>query len=197
MSTRVSALAVAELMRIFTADEALDATACDVVRRAMDEGVAEPGEVLGSGIALDEEVRRVVHVEVAADVLALVERRLDAYRDPIARFFGVALSAREGASVLRYAPGGFYRPHADRGDVPSWPAAAIRLVTVVLFLDSSRDADPAGAFDGGFLRLLPRHRPPIEIVPVRGRLVAFPADTVHEVTPVRGGSRDAVIDWFA
>jgi predicted 2-oxoglutarate/Fe(II)-dependent dioxygenase YbiX len=28
-------------------------------------------------------------------------------------------------------------------------------------------------------------------------LVAFPADTLHEVTPVEGGHRDTVVDWFS
>jgi predicted 2-oxoglutarate/Fe(II)-dependent dioxygenase YbiX len=33
-------------------------------------------------------------------------------------------------------------------------------------------------------------------VPTRGTLVAFPADMLHEVTPVVEGTRNAVVDWF-
>jgi predicted 2-oxoglutarate/Fe(II)-dependent dioxygenase YbiX len=47
------------------------------------------------------------------------------------------------------------------------------------------------------LRLLPDNAPSIDIVPRRGLLVAFPADTVHEVLPVTGGHRDTVVDWFS
>jgi predicted 2-oxoglutarate/Fe(II)-dependent dioxygenase YbiX len=28
-------------------------------------------------------------------------------------------------------------------------------------------------------------------------LVAFPAETMHEVSPVVGGHRDTVVDWFS
>jgi predicted 2-oxoglutarate/Fe(II)-dependent dioxygenase YbiX len=38
---------------------------------------------------------------------------------------------------------------------------------------------------------------PVEIVPKRGMLVAFPADAVHEVSPVVDGCRDTVVDWFS
>ena len=35
------------------------------------------------------------------------------------------------------------------------------------------------------------------IIPRRGMLVVFPADTLHEVTPVADGHRDTVVDWFS
>jgi predicted 2-oxoglutarate/Fe(II)-dependent dioxygenase YbiX len=70
-------------------------------------------------------------------------------------------------------------------------------LTVVLFLESAREADPDGGFTGGILRLFPdSDDTSIDIVPRRGLLVAFPADTVHEVSPVTSGHRDTVVDWF-
>jgi predicted 2-oxoglutarate/Fe(II)-dependent dioxygenase YbiX len=36
----------------------------------------------------------------------------------------------------------------------------------------------------------------IDVHPRRGQLVAFPADVLHEVTEVIGGTRDAIVDWF-
>jgi predicted 2-oxoglutarate/Fe(II)-dependent dioxygenase YbiX len=33
------------------------------------------------------------------------------------------------------------------------------------------------------------------VPPVAGTLIAFAADMVHEVTPVRGAPRDAIVDW--
>jgi predicted 2-oxoglutarate/Fe(II)-dependent dioxygenase YbiX len=71
-------------------------------------------------------------------------------------------------------------------------------LTVILFLESSRDVDPAGGFNGGVLRLFPEaEEAPLEIIPRRGMLVAFPADTLHEVTLVESGHRDTVVDWIS
>jgi predicted 2-oxoglutarate/Fe(II)-dependent dioxygenase YbiX len=62
-------------------------------------------------------------------------------------------------------------------------------------MNGSRDEGRAGDFDGGILRLfLPHGR--LDIVPEPGLLVAFRADTLHEVTEVREGTRDTVVDWF-
>jgi len=164
----------------------------------MDAGVSEPTEVLEDNIELVEEARRASHIEVPQEILGLIEACLDAPRDAIGAFFGKRLRSREGVSLLRYEPGGFYGPHVDQADVPSWPDAFDREVTVVLFLNSSRDRDAGGTFGGGLLRLFPDDPdvPPIEIAATRGTLVAFPSDTVHEVTPVTDGTRDTAVDWF-
>jgi SM-20-related protein len=131
----------------------------------------------------------------------MVDAALDGVRIPIASFYGLVLQSREGASFLRYETGGFYRPHVDRAHVASWPLTARRQITVVLFLESAREAEPSraparGGFRGGMLRLLPEDGEPIEIVPKRGTLIAFPADVPHEVTRVTAGRRDTIVDWF-
>jgi predicted 2-oxoglutarate/Fe(II)-dependent dioxygenase YbiX len=182
--------------RIFISDHAMSDDDCRTVQAAMDAGVREDAEILEESVALDADVRRAAHVEVADPVLAMVERCLDAQREAVGAFFGCSLRSREGVSLLRYEAGGFYRPHVDRAQVPSWPAAWHRTLTVVLFLNSAREIDPGGGFSGGLLRLLPRDAESIGVLPKRGRLVAFAADLPHEVTPVAGGRRDTVVDWF-
>jgi len=162
----------------------------------MDAGSVEPAEVLHQGFQREDDVRRASNVDVDEDSLATIERRLDAHRETIAAFFEHRLGEREGASFLRYVAGDFYRPHRDRGVVESWPDAARRRVAVVVFLNSSRDADATGAFSGGALRLFVDGDSPIDVHPLEGLLVAFSADVLHEVTVVRGGTRDAIVDWF-
>lgn len=186
-------------MRIYVADHAMDEAACRRVQAAMDAGVSEPTEILEDEIRFADDVRRASHIEVPQPVLDLVEACLDARRDEIGAFFGRTLRSREGVSLLRYEAGGFYKPHVDRGDMPSWPAAAGREVTVVLFFDSCREREADGGFGGGLLRLFPRGHAaaPIEIAGTRGTLVAFLSDTVHEVTPVTDGRRDTAVDWFS
>lgn len=183
-------------LHIFMAPDVLDAPTCRRVQAAMDAGTPEEAEVLDEGFHVQDDVRRATQIEVADAVLRMVEATLDAMRRPIGSFYGVTLRSREGASVLRYETGGFYRPHVDRAHVPSWPLTERRRVTVVLFLESSREAEPSGGFRGGSLRLFPDAGDPIEILPKRGTLVAFPAAMRHEVTRVTAGRRDTVVDWF-
>jgi SM-20-related protein len=183
-------------VRIFAAEHAMDDATCRRVQAAMDVGVREPSEVIEDEMALVEDVRRASHIEVPPAIFELIDTHLDAQRDAIAAFFDKPLEGREGVNLLRYEAGGFYKPHVDRADLPAWPPAARRAFTAILFLDSAREADPSGGFSGGVLRLLPGDAAAIDIVPQRGLLVAFPADTVHEVLPVADGHRDTVVDWF-
>jgi predicted 2-oxoglutarate/Fe(II)-dependent dioxygenase YbiX len=183
---------------IFVAEHVMDEATCRRVRKAMDDGASEPAEILGGEIEVAEHERRASHIEVSEHVLGLVEACLDSQRDAIGTFFGRTLRSREGAGLLRYEAGGFYGPHVDRAEVVSWPQAAERAVALVLFLESSRDVDADGGFSGGVLRVYSDGdgATPVDIVPTRGTLVAFLADTPHEVTPVLDGTRDIVVDWF-
>ena len=173
----------------------LDRETCRLVRAAMDRGTPDEAEVLDETIEPRVEVRRADSIEVAPSIVEAIETHLDAARDSIARFFGVALAEREGAGFLRYRDGGFYATHHDRADVPSWPGAARRSIAVVVFLNDSRSNGSNGEFAGGTLRLFAGERID-EVEPREGLLVAFPADVLHEVTEVRGGTRDAIVDWF-
>jgi len=169
---------------------------CRLIRDAMDRGASDPAEILEDSIEHQDHVRRTLSIEVAAPTLEGVERDLEGARDRLAALSGMALGVREGTGFLRYLPGGFYRPHRDRGDLPSWPGASRRQLAVVVFLTTARDGGHPEGFTGGVLRLYPKESEPIDIVPMEGLLVAFPATTLHEVTRVDGAIRDAVIDWF-
>ena len=161
----------------------------------MDASPEEPADVLAATMQRQPAVRRAAYVAVDDDLIAEIERGLEAQRPAIETFFAAPLAGREGPSVLRYRDGGFYRRHRDRGVVESWPAAARRQVAVVVFLNSSRSSAGSGGFDGGTLDLFFDDTPVI-VEPEAGLLVAFPADVPHEVTLVRGGVRDTVVDWF-
>jgi len=188
---------MSDALRIFVAERAMDDTTCRRVQAAMDVGIREPSEVIEDEMTLVEDVRRASHIEVPPAIFELIDAHLDAQREAVAEFFGHPLDGREGVNLLRYEEGGFYKPHLDRAELPAWPPAAHRVFTVILFLESAREAEPSGGFSGGVLRLLPDDADPIDIVPRRGVLVAFPAETVHEVLTVTEGHRDTVVDWFS
>lgn len=162
----------------------------------MDAGVVEPVEVLGPTIVLDETVRRAHAIEVGGETLERVESLFDACRPAVAAFFDVPLTGREGTGLLRYRAGDFYRPHRDRAERSSWPDAARRRLSIVLFLSSCREVDPTGLFSGGVLRLYPPGENPEDVQPREGMLVVFPSDVLHEVTEVSDGVRDVAVDWY-
>jgi predicted 2-oxoglutarate/Fe(II)-dependent dioxygenase YbiX len=164
---------------------------CRQVRIAMDQGVAEPAEILEGSMAVDAEARRAKLIDINPLMLATVEARLDASRDELASRCGVPLGDREGCGFIRYAEGGFYRPHRDRAIDTAWPAAAGRRLAVVVFLNDE--------FSGGELLIypdVPSDEAPLRITPRQGLLVAFDAARLHEVRPVAGGVRDVIVDWF-
>jgi predicted 2-oxoglutarate/Fe(II)-dependent dioxygenase YbiX len=162
----------------------------------MDRGASDPAEVLENSIEHQDHVRRTLSIEVGAATLDRVERGLEEARDRLQALSGLTLGVREGTGFLRYLPGGFYRPHRDKGDLPAWPGAARRQLAVVVFLTTSRAAGNPDGFAGGVLRLYPDEGEPIDVEPVEGLLVAFPATMLHEVTRVGDAVRDAVVDWF-
>jgi predicted 2-oxoglutarate/Fe(II)-dependent dioxygenase YbiX len=169
----------------------LDPALCRKVQIAMDLGAVEPAEILEDGPTLDREARRASMIEVDPATLAAVDARLEAARAGLSARCGVPLGGREGAGFIRYAHGGFYRPHRDRASDAGWPGAAERRLAVVVFLNAD--------FQGGELVIHPESpgdNPPIRITPRPGTLVAFDAALLHEVRPVAGGARDVIVDWF-
>ena len=168
---------------------------CVEIRRGMDAGEVEPAEVLAGGVRRDSEARVASLVEPPESLTRDIEAKLDACRARVGEALGISLGEREGAGFIRYPQGGFYRAHRDRGDDPQWPPAARRAAAVVLFLNASRTAGAEGDFEGGILRLHPPEGT-IDVAPEAGLLVAFPADVFHEVTQVRDGTRDTIVDWF-
>jgi predicted 2-oxoglutarate/Fe(II)-dependent dioxygenase YbiX len=118
---------------------------CASVRAAMDRGAADPAEILEDAIEHQDHVRKTLSIDVNPANVALVEEAIEARRADLAARFSLNLGPREGAGFLRYLPGGFYRPHRDRGDLPSWPGAARRQLAVVCSSTPPGGGDPEGS----------------------------------------------------
>jgi predicted 2-oxoglutarate/Fe(II)-dependent dioxygenase YbiX len=176
-------------VRLYLRPGFLNAATCHRIRAAMDGGSIDTAEVLDEAVEVRPDARRASSVDVSQATITLVEALFDDERNAIARFFDAELGGREGAGFLRYTEGDFYRPHRDCAELPSWPDAARRHIALVAFLNGGND------FEGGILRLFGGERT-VDVRPAGGLLVAFPADVLHEVTMVRRGTRDVVVDWF-
>ncbi|WP_435105130.1 2OG-Fe(II) oxygenase [Arhodomonas sp. AD133] len=147
-------------------------------------------------VSMDEHARR--H---ALDVL-------EGMASELSRYAGEPLGPCQPPIFLAYSPGDYFRPHCDNADDPRQPLhVRSRRLTVVLFLNGPR---PRGSgqcrgdegFSGGELVLYctmpePSWEDFYTVVHARpGTLVAFPADTFHEVTPLTAGRRYSIVTWF-
>jgi len=107
-----------------------------------------------------------------------------------ARFFRFDLS---GLARLQYAvyggpEGGHFDWHKDYGRDPSDPQREPRKVTLSLQLSEASD------YEGCDLQV--RGGNQIDTAPkARGTLIAFPANVLHQVTPIRSGIRRSLVIW--
>jgi predicted 2-oxoglutarate/Fe(II)-dependent dioxygenase YbiX len=102
----------------------------------------------------------------------------------------------DGPRFCRYRQGGHFRAHRDRShDSADIHAVRTRRLSLVCLLN-----DDTPAFDGGTLVLyLPdgggRFRP--VNAPLRaGSVIAFSSGLLHEVRPVRQGTRYSAVAWL-
>ena len=126
------------------------------------------------------------------------DARIEALRPTLERHFGVALASAEPAGLLRYATGGFYRPHRDRSS--GTPGTRDRAVSVVIFVN---DREGGRRYEGGALRIYgllgegPLAEVGLDMEPDAGTLVAFRSEWLHEVTPVTAGQRFTIVTWLS
>jgi PKHD-type hydroxylase len=153
---------------------------------------------------LDEEQRKTLAVTVKHPLQIETERRMEELRGAIEVHFGVELDGLDNVHCLVYRTGDFFRLHADVSNKidPQGKYAKIlrRRVTVVVFLN--HPGDGAEPYEGGELRLYGLMGTPAAAnfgFPAEaesGLLIAFPATTMHEVSPVTGGKRYTLVTWF-
>jgi PKHD-type hydroxylase len=107
-----------------------------------------------------------------------------------ARFFRFDLS---GLAMFQYAlyggpDGGHFDWHKDYGRDPADPQQEPRKLTLSLQLSNAAD------YEGCDLQVRAGNK--IDVAPrTRGTLVAFPANVLHQVTPILSGARRALVVW--
>ena len=136
--------------------------------------------------------RRAFDCDVSDETTRSIVERVARVAPEVAGHFAMALTQSEVPHFVRYEPGGFYRPHRDiYVDLVLPEPLASRRVSVVVFLNDD--------FAGGVLRLCSHEagafesRNAIDVASEPGLLVAFRADTWHEVTPITHGVRSTIV----
>jgi PKHD-type hydroxylase len=139
-----------------------------------------------------ENIRRtlVAWVERKPETDALYRRMEEAVLALNARYFRFDLS---GLADFQYAlygglEGGHFDWHKDYGRDPADPAREPRKLTLSLQLSDPSD------YQGCELQVRAGNQ--IDVAPkARGTLVAFPANVLHQVTPILSGVRKSLVIW--
>jgi len=170
---------------LFSKDE-LDA----MVR--LGDGLALEKAELSAGAAGYENIRstKVAWFPREARTENLYQRMEEAVLHINERYFRFDLS---GLANFQYAvyggpEGGHFDWHKDYGRDPSDPQQEPRKVTISLQLSGPDD------YEGCELQVRAGNK--IDVAPKeRGTLIAFPANVLHQVTPIRSGLRRSLVVW--
>lgn len=178
----------------------LDPELCAVLRAAMRAAGGAPAGLIGGDGArpVRPQMRRATQAEVGPELSAAVSGRLNQVMPRLAAHFSVTLSTCEAPQFLRYGPGDYFVAHQDGNTPLVYDRSRDRRVSVIVFLSAQGDG-VADDYGGGSLVF---HNPfpdagRIPIAPPPGALVAFRAETTHEVETVVRGERLTIASWYS
>jgi SM-20-related protein len=184
---------------LFVERDFLDSSTLDEVLAAVRASQGRPATVYGradSG-AVDTLVRRTMRLSPPAEVEELVRRLLLTRMSAAEEHFGSSLQELEEPQFLRYEPGDYFVAHQDGNTGLLRSEREERKVSAVVFLNSQSETPRPDAYGGGSLLFHPRDASePFRLTAEAGMLVAFRAETTHEVEPVTHGERFTIASWY-
>ena len=176
----------------------LDADTCAKLRAELTEAptTQAPVYIQGTEGLVHEDIRKTTSVHPADDTFTDVHERLLQQLPALAQHFGEALHDCERPQFLRYKEGDFFVRHQDGNTRQlDFDHLRVRRISIVVFLNDFSVEPQAGCYSGGLLKFDDQDRR-FDLEGETGLLVAFTAETFHEVLPVTSGERFTVISWF-
>jgi len=167
---------------------AFSAAECDrLIALAQASGLA-PAPIYGGPdyVPADRVRRAAVSMQSRGEATAWLFERLDALLEEAGAELGAAVAPMvEPVQILRYAPGDHFQAwHSDAGA----DRHGERLLSV------SVELSELGAYEGGDLEIIPDTIGRARTLP-RGGARIFLSRALHRVTPVRSGTRWALVNW--
>ena len=149
---------------------------------------------------IDQGVRQTLRLRPSDAARERIVQRLLDHRTALAQHFNLVLGECEEPQFLRYREGDFFVAHQDGNTGLLRLDTESRLVSIVIFLSRESDTPQPDAYCGGAL-VFTDVRPntsgrKFHMQGEPGTLVAFRAETTHEVTPVTHGERYSIVSWF-
>jgi len=177
----------------------LDASTLADVLTAVRASPGRPATVYGRSDAgeVDTLVRRTMRLSPPAEVEELVRRLLLSRMSAVEKQFGSAVEKLEEPQFLRYETGDYFVAHQDGNTGLLRSEREERKVSAVVFLNSRSETPGPDVYGGGSLVFHPRGASePFRPAAEAGTLVAFRAETTHEVEPVTHGERFTIASWY-
>jgi SM-20-related protein len=190
---------------LFLLPRFLDLKMCADIKRELNSSPTTPAPVYieGSTDLVHENVRRATSLHPSAETISQIHDRLYQQKASLEDHFDLKLADCERPQFLRYRKGDFFVRHQDGNtDQLEFDHLRIRRISIVVFLNDSSTEPRADTFCGGSLNFHDDNDVPgstsssFSLSGETGLLVAFTADTLHEVTPVACGERFTIISWF-
>jgi len=190
---------------VFTKRNFLDAQTC---RGLIDEARAAPTTrapvyLKGSDEVIHETVRKTTSFHPPDATVGQIHERLLTQKSALEQHFGQSLADCEPPQFLRYEPGDFFVRHQDGNtEQLEFDHLRIRRISAIVFLNDYAPEAQENCYSGGALNLYDNSDKsadgpyPSPLLGETGLLVAFTADTFHEVAPVLSGERFTIITWF-
>lgn len=189
------------MIDLLTIPDVLDDATLRDVHAELHRAAHAPSTVTGLAAegGVQSRVRRSTRVAVADGVRERVAAGVLRRKAEIEAHFGAELGELEVPQFLRYQEGDYFVAHQDGNTPLIHDATRFRKISVVLFLSTHAEDAAPGAYGGGELVFHGPYSGPtlrVPVAPPPGTLVAFRAETTHEVLPVTHGERYTVASWF-
>jgi SM-20-related protein len=183
----------------------LDPKSCADIKKELNASPTTPAPVYieGSTDLVHENVRRTTSLHPSDETITQIHDRLYQQKAALEKHFDLKLVDCERPQFLRYRQGDFFVRHQDGNtEQLEFDHLRVRRISIVVFLNDSSTDPEVDKFCGGSLNFYANDDVPVSESSVfslkgeTGLLVAFAADTIHEVIPVACGERFTIISWF-
>ncbi|HMF55338.1 MAG TPA: 2OG-Fe(II) oxygenase [Pyrinomonadaceae bacterium] len=194
-----------ERFRLFLIEGFLEAQTCEQLIAETRLAWGGPATVYrpGAPSPVDESLRKTTRFMLSAETTEFVRQRLLEQREKVESHFQLTLSDCESPQFLFYKEGDFFVPHQDGNtEQLQFDHLRVRRVSVVIFLNRQSTQPTPDTYCGGSLAFYEANADPrrkelgFHLNGEPGLLVAFPAETTHEVTPVAHGERYSIVCWY-
>ena len=176
----------------------MDADACANLKAELVESptTQAPVYIEGTEGTIHEDIRKTTSLHPSAQTKSQIHERLLSQKSAIETHFGLNLNDCEPPQFLRYQKGDFFVRHQDGNTHQlDFDHLRIRRISIVVFLNDFSAEPEANCYSGGLLQFYDQ-QDTYGLPGETGLLVAFTADTMHEVSPVTSGERFTIISWF-
>lgn len=183
----------------------LDAEACENLKTELLQSptTQAPVYIQGTEGTIHESVRKTTSLHPSAETISALHDRLFQQKSALEQHFGETLHDCEPPQFLRYVKGDFFVKHQDGNTRQlDFDHLRVRRISIVVFLNDFSDEPKPNCYSGGLLTFYDPKNDSADapktfgLAGETGLLVAFTAETLHEVIPVTSGERFTLITWF-